>query len=84
MLGAKDFSEHGEILVDIQNVGKIFWICSPHICIFSYWLPSVTLLTQNCVICVDFALCARSLRDAKLCYKNANAGIVTDSVSRPS
>ena len=36
---------------------------------------------QNCVICVDFALCARSLRDAKLCYKNANAGIVTDSAS---
>ena len=36
---------------------------------------------QNCIICVDFALCARSLRDAKLCYKNANAGIVTDSAS---
>ena len=29
----------------------------------------------------DFALCARSLRDAKLCYKSANAGIVTDSAS---
>ena len=38
----------------------------------SYWLPSVTLLMQNSVICVDFALCARGLRDAKLCYKNAN------------
>ena len=47
----------------------------------SYQLPSVTLLMQNCVICVDSALCARRLRDAKLCYKNANAGIVTDSAS---
>ena len=37
---------------------------------------------QNCVICVEFLLCARSLRDAKLCYKNANAGIVTDSASQ--
>ena len=38
---------------------------------------------RNCVICVGFALCARSLRDAKICYKNANAGIVTDSASVP-
>ena len=30
---------------------------------------------------MNFALCARSLRNAKLCYKNANAGIVTDSAS---